>query len=385
MQLFDEEMAFQTCLNYYVSVTDLLIYKGALKASGFGYDEARLKILHRQILTLVKSEQHKQAKHFTVSQLNGLTRNEQRIAAFGSQLGVRSKSLKNIRDEDITYLKEGNTPFLSIFLREMKYCPSGRARYIEVHCCCNSDVSKKFCFLHSMSLPDLPISALQLKEVVEALGSTSHTFRRTLALMLRCFHERFGIIDVDLVNILFFWKDNSRMYITRYTYDWHHVIDLDLPVFFPLIDRCVLKSKQARWETIKKLGLGTMKGKKCEKVDKLIDETMKKDRLRERHLPDKDQIVVWEDAQSTKDKKKKKDGKYGPALVYDAVNRDRWPQRTEGWIFPDGPNARYKFVQATVVIFITTVLYDRFNYFIIRSQVHKKAHKRTSYISDFLL
>ena len=334
MTLVQDEMSFQSCLNYYVAVLDLLIYKGALLAPKGGYSEMRLKILHRQILTLVRSEPHKQAKPFTMTSLNSLTRNEKRIASFAIQLGVRARTLKNIGYKDITVVKEKEETTMVIYLKEVKYCPVDRPRYFELKCCCKQAGYEQFCFLHKMKIPSLPINSAELGEVCSALDSSTHCFRRTMALAIRCVHEKFGIVDVDLVNILFFWADSSRMYVTRYTHDWSKVIHQDLPVFYSALDKCVRKSQMTKWEIIKSRDLCFLPGGYDKKLNEEIDEEVKlhKKKFGISTKRKKKELVLWEDS----DKKKataRKDGKYGPALMYDAENKDRWPQRTMGWVF----------------------------------------------------
>jgi len=338
------EYGFQTMLNYFVAVVDFLVAKGVLYTEAWYYHEYQLRMFHRQILTMVKNEPHSKARPFTLAQMFRLPDEQFRIAALALQLGVRSQSLKNISPDDVFRVEDNGTSTWTIWLDEIKYCPSNRSRFIELSCCCQGKHQKAFCFVHTLKFPKLPITSKALASVCRILGTSSHTFRRTLALILRCIHERFGLIDVDLVNVLFYWRDNSRMYIQQYTKDYESVLKMQLPMVWSVIDRCVMPSRRMEWELIKKMNFASMVGGRNPLVSKAIKAEIVKRDVKE--IPRELGVVEKWSTTVVKPSKDDKKPKYGPALLYNEENMHRWPQRLCGWVF-EGQDANLYLIRGT--------------------------------------
>ena len=417
--LVENQFSFQSCLNYFCAVFDMLIEKDKILANGNSFAEVKIKLLHRQILTLVKGEPHRKALPFDESRVLKANAFAKKIAILGITLGVRSRTLKNIREADISLVTpECGDKYYSVFLRSVKYCPVGRSRIMKIYCACQNKQQRVYCLIHGIKdvncksalddpLPELPILGEDLKDVCEWLDTTSHAFRRTLALAVRMIHERFKIICIMRVNKYFFWRNKSKMYIVQYTSDWEDWIDRQFPIIFSVIDQLVMPEKRKRWQLIKTMGLGrSIGGYSIEMNHKISTQFMYRDLVEKSRREDEKKGVImkngnwysekeikewesqnegwkkmldngdwfgrtsmeldgdvdWKKKNSEVNKRKKKDEKkrrktgegetkYGRAVLYNEANWDVWTQRTAGWVFESNVE-EYLFCFSSVRVYV---------------------------------
>jgi len=221
------ECSQQVMLNYVTSILDWLAVYGVLELS-----PQVLSVVKRVCVLHAVRTDPKHAVPFGVGALRGLGAAEKSALVLAVQLGLRASSLCSIQAHGVIRAQDGE---VSLIVNEFKCSPSDRAvemRTVKVRCNCGKEGSE-FCLVHGeLGLPDFPVERVWLQGVLDGLGLSLHSPRRSKAVALAIYLHEHPECDVrgmkEAVNAEFGWSRKSSMFESTYAKDYLALVGLDL-------------------------------------------------------------------------------------------------------------------------------------------------------------
>ena len=142
---------------------------------------------------------------------------------------MRRKSFESIeetsRDEDGSMV---------CYSSSFKFLDADLDSVVSIGCNCHPILMSKYCLIHSndLCMPALPPTRAETDALLKKLGCTGHSFRRTLALVIRIKAHEMEVPAEEIqmrTNAHFKWARKSSQ-LKGYTPDWQTLAKFQLPV-----------------------------------------------------------------------------------------------------------------------------------------------------------
>jgi hypothetical protein len=195
---------------------DYFIAVGFMRSTGF--EERALSGLRRRLKLVEKCPIRRKAPLIPVDMLrHGVAANSRvrTLVSFCVLTGLRFSSLVCIDPTDVIRYDDR----IDVIVRRDKVSDTA-GRSISFSCNCDTEFGNSLCPLCS-GLPSLPIDPVEIDFVAHVLKITSHSFRRTLLMMLVLFVAKLNNISLDQVRQRFGWSSVSMVFYYSMHTDLH--------------------------------------------------------------------------------------------------------------------------------------------------------------------
>ncbi len=242
--LAKEGFARQSVIDYCGTIKQYFVDSDLIKESLML--EAKLKRAGRLWKLACMKHSVQKAELILRTDMEKLVGEDKRVLRWWFQSGLRTSSLGVVKctfkDEPVVPRDKKLKTFspVNVWIPNFKYLDAGCDNVIKIRCGCISTKTKpiltdtEWCCFHAEDSPGLPTLPIQVKDatkLLESLGATGHSVRRTLAMAIRKRMEEEKVMNpafLGRVNSVLKWGRSSNL-LKYYTTDYKAALGLELP------------------------------------------------------------------------------------------------------------------------------------------------------------